>query len=87
MNRSDIEELHYIVPMATVPSIMRHGILSHQLADEIPHNSLAMREIQERRENKQIRGARKLHEYVNLYFDAHNPMLSKVRQHNVIHKI
>jgi hypothetical protein len=41
-----------------------------------------MPEIQARRTNKQIPGAGHLHDYANLYFDAHNPMLSKVRQHN-----
>ncbi len=41
-----------------------------------------MPEIQAIRRNKQIPGARRLHEYANLYFDAHNAMLSRVRQHN-----
>ncbi|MBI1748033.1 MAG: DUF4433 domain-containing protein [Acidobacteria bacterium] len=82
MNRSDIAELHFIAPIANVPSIMQHGILSHKLAGPIHHGSLAMSEIQERRKNKQIPGARKLHEYANLYFDAHNPMLSKCREYN-----
>lgn len=41
-----------------------------------------MQEIQERRQDKRIPNARPLHEYVNLYFDAHNPMLSKCRAHN-----
>jgi len=40
------------------------------------------KEIQERRRNKQIPGARRLHEYANLYFDAHNPMLSRLREKN-----
>ncbi|HPG67351.1 MAG TPA: DUF4433 domain-containing protein [Candidatus Hydrogenedentes bacterium] len=46
------------------------------------HVSVAMEEIQARRKDKQIPGARRLHEYVNLYFDAHNPMLSRLRQNN-----
>jgi len=41
-----------------------------------------MPEIQARRSNKQIPGARSLHDYANLYFDAHNPMLSRCRQRN-----
>jgi hypothetical protein len=41
-----------------------------------------MPEIQARRRNKQIPGARRLHEYANLYFDAHNPMLSRRRDRN-----
>src|SRR3989442_12234573 len=82
MNRADVTELHYITAIANLPSILRHGILSHTLADQLAHDSVAMPEIQERRRNKQIPVARLLHEYANLYFDAHNPMLSKCRGRN-----
>jgi hypothetical protein len=82
MNRADVTELHYITAIANLPSIMQHGILSHTLADQLAHDSVAMPEIQERRRNKQIPGARLLHDYANLYFDAHNPMLSRCRGRN-----
>jgi len=82
MKRSDVSELYYIAPIANVPSIIKHGILSHVRCSSVEHESVALEEIQERRKNKQIPGARKLHEYANLYFDAHNPMLSKVRDRN-----
>jgi len=82
MNRGEITELHYIAPIANVPSIMDHGILSHKLSAKIVHHSVAMPEIQQRRKNKRIPGAGFLHDYANLYFDAHNPMLSKCREHN-----
>lgn len=82
MNRADITELHYIAPIANVPSILQHGVLSHNLVHRIVHHSVAMPEIQERRRNKEIPGARPLHDYANLYFDAHNPMLSKCRDRN-----
>jgi hypothetical protein len=82
MNREDVTELHYITAIANVPSIMEHGILSHTLAEQLAHDSVAMPEIQERRRNKQIPGARRLHEYANLYFHAHNPMLSRCRGRN-----
>jgi hypothetical protein len=82
MNRADVTELHYITVLAHVPSIMQHGILSHNLAAQLAHDSVAMPEIQERRRNKQIPGAGSLHEYANLYFDAHNPMLSRCRGRN-----
>jgi hypothetical protein len=82
MNRADITELHYITVIANLPSILQHGILSHKLADKIAHDSVAMQEIQERRQNKRIPGAGNLHDYANLYFDAHNPMLSKCRARN-----
>jgi len=82
MNRADVTELHYITAIANTRSILRHGVLSHNLADQLAHDSVAMPEIQERRRNKQIPGAGFLHDYANLYFDAHNPMLSRCRARN-----
>lgn len=82
MKREELSELHYITPIANVPSILKRGILSHNRVKKVLHDSVAMAEIQDRRMNKRIPGAGKLHDYVNLYFDAHNPMLSKVRAHN-----
>jgi len=82
LERADVKELYYITPIANVPSIMEHGILSHEFSKKIPHKSIAMQDIQARRKNKQIPGARKLHQYSNLYFDAHNPMLSRRRDQN-----
>jgi hypothetical protein len=82
MNRSEVIELHYITAIANLPSILRHGILSHNLADKVAHDSVAMQEIQERRQDKRIPSAGYLHDYANLYFDAHNPMLSKCRGRN-----
>jgi hypothetical protein len=61
---------------------MQYGILSHELSKKLPHKSVAMQEIQYKRKNKKIPGARKLHQYANLYFDAHNPMLSRRRDQN-----
>jgi hypothetical protein len=82
MTRDDVTELHFIAPIANVALIMEHGILCHKEAAQIEHHSVAMSEIQERRTNKQIPGAGHLHNYANLYFDAHNPMLSKLRAQN-----
>lgn len=82
MNRADIAELHYITPIVNAPSILEHGILSNRQAARMAHASVAMEEVQDRRRNKQIPGARLLHDYTNLYFDAHNPMLSKRRSQN-----
>ncbi len=82
MKLSDITELHYITPIANLPSIVRSGILSHKRVTEMQHVSVAMEEIQEKRRQKKIPGAGQLHDYVNLYFDAHNPMLSKRRDKN-----
>jgi hypothetical protein len=77
MNRHDINELHYITPIANVPSILKHGLLSHSRAQNVVHHSVAMAEIQQRRSGKVVPGGRPLHDYVNLYFHARNPMLYK----------
>ena len=42
-----------------------------------------MEEIQDRRKIKVVPGGRPLHEYVNLYFDARNPMLYKRRDQHL----
>ena len=82
MGRSNVKELHYIAPIANVVSIMQHGILSNELSKKLSHESFAFEDIQSKRKNIQIPGARKLHDYANLYFDAHNPMLSRRRDRN-----
>ena len=82
MNREDIKELYFITPIANVPSILQHGILSHKRAGRLAHYSVAMPEVQVRRKDKRIPGAGHLHDYANLYFDAHNPMLSVRRSQN-----
>ena len=66
MNRNELEELHYITTIRNVPSIMSEGILSYKRAKKINHNSVAMEEIQDRREKKVVPGGRPLHEYVNM---------------------
>ncbi len=75
MTRDDVKELHYIAPIQNIPSILQHGLLSHNRAQKLPHQSVAMSEIQKRRESVKIPGGLPLHDYVNLYFHARNPML------------
>lgn len=83
MNLSEIYELHFITDISNVASIMREGILSHNEARRVHHRSIAEQGVQERRQNKKIPGTTKhLHDYANLYFDAHNPMLSARRAMN-----
>ena len=49
MQRHELEELHYITPICNIPSILRHGILSHVRAARLLHQSVAMQVIQDRR--------------------------------------
>lgn len=75
MDRDDLTELHYIAHMENVPSILARGLLSHKRVKGIQHMSVAMPEMQSRRSTTILPTNRYLHEYVNLYFHARNPML------------
>ena len=75
MERSDLEELHYITPITNVASILERGILSHVSAAQIEHDSIADESVQERRSKVRVRGEIKLHRYANLYLNARNSML------------
>lgn len=72
-----VTEFQCIMPMDNVPSVLEHGILSYELASKLAHSSVAMQEVQSRRDDKQVPGGLKLHQYANLYFHARNPMLFK----------
>ncbi len=71
--------MYYIVPLGNVISIYQNGILSNKLASKIQHKSVAWEKMQERRDSKFVPGGRPLHEYVNLYICARNPMLYKIK--------
>jgi len=75
-----VTELHCIMPIANIPSVLEHGLLSHEQASRLPHADVSMAAVQERRDRIHVPGGLRLHQYVNLYFDARNPMLFK-RKH------
>jgi hypothetical protein len=72
-----VTELHCIMPIANLVSVMTHGILSHERAAKLPHLSVALQPVQDKRDQKQVPGGLKLHQYANLYFHARNPMMFK----------
>ena len=72
-----VTEFHCIMPLVNIHSVMQYGILSYDRASKLPHHSVAMQPVQERRDEKQVPGGLKLHRYANLYFDARNPMMYK----------
>lgn len=78
-----VTELHCIMPISNVASVLRHGILSHEKAAQLQHQSVAMQAMQDRRDVKTVPGGLKLHQYANLYFHARNPMLSARRSEDV----
>lgn len=81
MNLDDVKELHYIAPVSNLSSIMEHGLLCHRLAEALPHESVAMTEIQAKRAEREVPpGHKTIHDYVNLYFHARNPMMFKLHQ-------
>jgi ssDNA thymidine ADP-ribosyltransferase, DarT len=72
-----VTEFQCIMPLENIPSVLKLGILSNERASKIPHHSVAMEEVQERRDLKQVPRGLKLHQYANLYFHARNPMMYK----------
>lgn len=74
---SRVKRLHCITPIVNLPSVLKNGILSYDRAAKLHHRSVAMPQVQERRDIKIVPQGRRLHQYANLYFDARNPMLYK----------
>ena len=72
-----VTEFHCIMPIENIGSVMQHGILSYERAAKLPHRSVALQPVQDRRDQKQVPGGMKLHQYANLYFHARNPMMFK----------
>lgn len=77
---SRVTELHCIMPTANIGSVMEHGILSYERAAKLPHRSVALQPVQDKRDQKQVPGGLKLHQYTNLYFHARNPMMFKRKE-------
>jgi hypothetical protein len=79
LSRELVPELHCIQPIENVASIMERGILSHDRAAHVPHRSVAMEDIQDRRAKVTVRGTnRKLHSYANVYINGRNKMMIKL---------
>ncbi len=70
-----VKELQCIMPLINIQSVLEYGILSYERAAKLKHHSVAMPEVQDRRDKKQVPHGLKLHQYANLYFHARNPML------------
>ncbi|MBE3599471.1 MAG: DUF4433 domain-containing protein [Limnochordaceae bacterium] len=80
MTRDELTELRYIAPIANLASMRRLGLLCHREASRVRHTSVAALEIQHRRAPKRVPGGLMLHEYPDLYINARNPMLYRLRQ-------
>jgi hypothetical protein len=75
MNRAEVKELCYITAIANVPSILEFGLVSHNRAAKLAHQSIAKQGVQDIRAGKIVPGGLRLHDYVNLYFNPRNPMM------------
>jgi hypothetical protein len=71
------DELHYIASIDNIPSIILHGLLSNKKVIErgIVHTSIANPGVNDRRDHIDVPNGLNLHEYVNFYFNARNPMM------------
>lgn len=74
--------LYNIQAIDNIPSIMQRGLLSNERAAKIEHTSIAMQEVQERRDAVNIPNGMALHQYANVYFDPRNPMLYLRKKEN-----
>lgn len=72
-----VGEFQSIMPIENISSILEFGILSNERTKVLKHRSVAMQEVQDRRDKKKVPGGLRLHQYANLYFHARNPMLYK----------
>lgn len=81
LTRDDVAELHCIQLISNVASILELGILSNYNSRRIEHESIADPLVQALREPVVIPGTngRKLHSYANVYVNARNKMLSKIK--------
>lgn len=75
--------LYNIMPFRNISSVLSLGILSNFLAEKLPHVSVAMNEVQSRRDRKNVPNGMALHQYANLYFDARNPMMYKRQDEDI----
>ncbi len=87
MRRADVGELFLIAPVANIDSIIRLGILSHTRAGRVPHRSVALASVQERRQHVRVSSTRMLHDFANLYFCARNPTMYYIVNHNPIDEV
>jgi hypothetical protein len=79
MTYDELEELHNINAVSNLKSILKFGIVSHDLAAALAHRSVAMPEVQDRRAKVVVPNTkRRLHSYANLYIYSRNKMMSKV---------
>ena len=78
--KADINSLFYITHVENLPSILRHGILSHSqvVAQNVPYEAIYDTAIVSNRKEKMTSAGRSLWDYANVYFQPRNPMMYRV---------
>jgi hypothetical protein len=81
MRALDIKGLYYITHVKNLSSILRLGILSHKLVEDkgISYTRIYDEEIVAARKDKLAPDGKSLWSFANLYFNARNPMLYRVK--------
>ena len=79
------QAVYNIVSLDNVPSILQYGLLCYNEAQKLAHESIALNDVQMRRDNKSVPHGLRLHDYANAYFDPRNPMM--YRRLNLINEI
>jgi len=76
-----IRELYYITHVDNIPSILNRGVLSHERihAAGIEFKHVYNEDIVEKRKEIKAPNGRSLWTFANLYFNARNPMLYKLK--------
>jgi len=84
-----ITELYYITHVENIPSILNKGILSHERIEKenIPYVPIYDKEIIFKRQEITVPDGRSLWSFANLYFNARNPMLYRVRSEKPVNMI
>lgn len=77
MRREEVKYLYFITAITNVPSIVEHGLLSHNRARRLPHVDISMQSVHDIRARKRVPGGQVLHDYACLYLCPRNPMLYK----------
>lgn len=76
-NKAHHKSVYNIQPICNISSVIEYGILSYNRAQSIRHTSVAMPEVQTKRNDITIPNGLPLHDYANAYFDPRNPMMYK----------
>ncbi|HUO82716.1 MAG TPA: DarT ssDNA thymidine ADP-ribosyltransferase family protein, partial [Gammaproteobacteria bacterium] len=75
MDRDELVEFYFIVPIESLPSVCERGILCNSRAARLRARSIANQDVQDRRRVKRVPKGLRLHDYANLYVNGRNAML------------